>query len=168
MSEFRRHTSWCCSMSWILRHSADKTEMRITYRKLDVEGWPWLDAKAALSLPSANGQGRENMTKGSWVKDRGRSQTDYCHGKKVEFIINQNQNRIMISKILKTPSPAPSSFPGSVSFPQWWREMGMGVMVSSAQVASSTAQAEESFPCSGVDSLPQEIVLHGILQDVSF
>ena len=63
--------------------------------------------KAALSLPSSAGQGRENITKGSWIEIRtGRSLTNYCHGqnrldlgKKINLIYYQsNQSRIMRNK----------------------------------------------------------------------
>ena len=47
--------------------------------------------KAALSLPSSTGQGRENIMKGSWVKIRtGRSLTNYRHG----------QNRLNLGKLV--------------------------------------------------------------------
>jgi len=47
--------------------------------------------KAALSLPYSGGQGRQNITKGSWVEIRtGRSLTNYCHRK----------NRLNLGKLI--------------------------------------------------------------------
>ena len=63
--------------------------------------------KAALSLPSSAGQGRENEMKGSWVEIRtGRSLSNYHYqqnrldvGKKINLIYYQsNQSRIMRNK----------------------------------------------------------------------
>jgi len=60
-----------------------------------VVGWPWLDARCPpklRSLPFSDGQGRENITKGSWVDIRtGRSLTSYRHG----------QNRLDLVKLVK-------------------------------------------------------------------
>jgi len=60
-------------------------------------GWPSGAQQAALSLPSVAGQGRENITKGLWVKLRtGRSLTYYHHrqtrldlGQLISFITYQ-------------------------------------------------------------------------------
>jgi len=50
--------------------------------------------KAAPSLPSSAGQGRENTTKGSWVeRGTGKSLSNCCHG----------QNRISLGKINLLP-----------------------------------------------------------------
>jgi len=63
--------------------------------------------KAALSIPSSAGQGRENMTKDSWVKIRtGRyhspitiiGKTDPTWRNQFNFIANQNHSRIMRNK----------------------------------------------------------------------
>ena len=61
--------------------------------------------KSALSLPSSAGQGRDNITKGLWVKIRtGRSLSNYRHrqnrldlGKKLIYY-QSNQSRIMRKK----------------------------------------------------------------------
>lgn len=54
-----------------------------------VVGWPCLDVSCPPKLlypsPSSTGQGRENIMKGSWVEDRGRSLTDYHCGQNREL-----------------------------------------------------------------------------------
>ncbi|KAF4789423.1 hypothetical protein TURU_151349 [Turdus rufiventris] len=48
--------------------------------------------------------------------------------------------------------------------PQWYREKWNGVMVSSCQVIPDAAQEKEFFPFSHVGLLPEETVLHEMLQ----
>ena len=73
-------------------------------------GWPWLDSrcppKPLYHSPSSAGQGREKITKGSWVKVRtGRDhsaitvtgKTDSTWGKKLIYY-QSNQSRVMRNK----------------------------------------------------------------------
>lgn len=49
----------------------------------------WMPTKVAVSHPSSAGQGKRNTPKGSWVKDKERSLTNYC----------PRQNRLNLGEI---------------------------------------------------------------------
>lgn len=113
------------------------------------------------SLPSTTEQGRERITKGSWVKDSERSCIKYHQvqnrlkiRKSTELITNKI--RIMRSKInfKSYLLPIRPSFWGSIFSPHSGAgRQRMWFMVSPSNIIPACAQEEKSFPSSSIKDM---------------
>ena len=142
--------------------------------------------KAAPSLPSSAGQGREEARKGSWVERRtGRQHSPMTVTGKTDSTRAKDRNLLPSTSeegnekenlTLQTPSPEPALLPG-LNFtpdfplpppPERRRGTGNGACAHFITPCLCRSSLLTLFPCSSGGSLPRETVLHELLQREAF